>query len=88
MGRGILYRVDNEQFKAGVDYNLQRESGAGYFGELTLQESIPVNDGGGYIIEFEDNRRWGCYLRRRINRAVNGFQSRRVYHFTGNDLSA
>jgi len=87
MSKGVLLRVDNKEFKAGVEYRLQRESATDCWGELVLLESVPVDDGSGYIIELEDNRSRQCYLKKRVNRAVNGFPPRHVYYFTGKNPS-
>ena len=84
MSIGILYRFDDEQFKAGVNYKLYRESATNCWGELTLVEDRPVGDGGGFVIKLEDNRKSRCYLKRRVNRAVVGIPPRFVYHFVGN----
>ena len=84
MGIGRLYRSDDEQFKAGVNYRLQRDSATDCWGELILIEYRPIGDGGGYIIELEDNRKSNCYLQKRVNRAVSGIPPRYVYYFAGN----
>jgi len=80
---GKLYRSDNKQFVADVDYNLFDKSPTSLWEELTLSECRRVDDGGGYMLESEDRLRYQCYLRKRVNRAVSGLPPRCTYHFTG-----
>ena len=83
MAIGKLYRSDDEQFIANVNYQLQVASEAKWWGELTLIEYIRIADGDAYVIELEDNRKGRCYLKKRVNRAVSGIPPRYIYHFNG-----
>ncbi len=83
MGKGKLYRSDDEQLLGDIDYQLQDESKTSWWGELIFIDYVRIGDGGGYIIELEDNRRGRCYLKKRVNRAVSGVPPRYIYHFTG-----
>ena len=79
---GRLYRFDDEQFVADVNYQLYDKSSANLWGELTLSEYRWLDDGAGYVIELTDDCKRQCHLKRRVNRAVNGVPPRYVYHFT------
>ncbi len=83
MGTGKLYQSSSEQFLANVNYQFQHESPQRWWGELTLVEYMRINDGSGYILELEDNRKGKCTLKKRVNRAVTGVPPRYVYHFSG-----
>ncbi len=83
MSIGKLYMSNEEEFVANVNYRLQSESPTNWWGELTLIEYRRISDGGGYIIELEDKRKGKCYLKKRVNRAVEGLPPRYKYHFTG-----
>ncbi len=54
-----------------------------WWGELTLEDYIRLDDGDGFIIELEDKRRSQCRLTKRVNRAVSGIPPRWIYHITG-----
>lgn len=83
MGKGKLYSSNNEQFIADVDYQLQYETPANWWGELIPVNYMRISDGGGYIIELEDKRRGRCYLKKRVNRATSGVPPRYIFHFSG-----
>ena len=83
MATGKLYRSDDEQFVADINYQFQDMSPTSWWGELTFKEYKRVSDGGGYVIELEDERKGRCYLKKRVNRAVSGVPPRYIYHFTG-----
>ena len=83
MATGKLYRSDDEQFVADISYQFQDMSPTSWWGELTLVEYKRISDGGGYIIELEDERKGECYLKKRVNRAVSGVPPRYIYHFKG-----
>ena len=83
MGTGKLYQASNEQFLANVNYQFQHESPQRWWGELTLVEYMRINDGSGYILELEDNRKGRCTLKKRVNRAVTSLPPRYIYHFSG-----
>ena len=87
MGTGKLYRFSDDQFVANVDYQLfHHESATNWWGEISLIGSPLLSEGDRYIIELEDKRRSGCYLKKRVNRAVSGIPPRYVYHVTGFSL--
>ena len=83
MGKGKLYRSDDEQLLGDIDYQFQDTSETSWWGELIFIDYVRISDGGGYILELEDCRRGRCYLKKRVNRAVSGVPPRYVYHFTG-----
>ena len=83
MAIGKLYTSNDEQLVANIEYQFQDESPTGWWGELTLTEYKRINDGGGFLIELEDNRKGRCYLKKRVNRAVTGVPPRYIYRFNG-----
>ena len=84
MGTGKLYRFSDDQFIANVEYQLfHNEAATNWWGEISTIGSPPPSEGARYIIELEDKRRSGCYLKKRVNRAVSGVPPRYVYHVTG-----
>ena len=84
MGTGKLYRLSDEQFVANVDYQLfYHEAATNWWGEISLTDSTPLEEGDRYIIELEDKRRSKCSLKKRVNRAVSGVPPLYVYHVTG-----
>ncbi len=88
MRSGRLYRFDEEQFVANVDYRLLGERHRSLSGELIPLENGRVTDGGDYIVELEDNRKVKCNLRKNVNLGVIGLPPRFVYHFTGTTVVA
>ena len=72
MGIGKLYNANDEQFLVNVNYQFQHETKTSWWGELTLIDYMRLNDGSGYILELEDNRKGRCSLKKRVNRAVSG----------------
>lgn len=86
MGTGKLYHASDEEFLANVNYQFQHESPQQWWGELTLVEYVRVKDGGGYVLELEDNRRGRCALKKRVNRAVTSLPPRYIYRFSGTGL--
>ena len=84
MGTGKLYRFSDDQFIANVEYQLfHNEAATNWWGEISTIGSPPLSEDERYIIELEDKRRSGCYLKKRVNRAVSGVPPRYVYHVTG-----
>ena len=86
-GRGKLYRIGSEQFIDTVKYQLHEEVTAElarWWGDLTFTEYIDTREGDHYLIELEDGRKGGCYLKKLVNRPVSGVPARYVYRFTGN----
>jgi len=81
---GKLYRFSDDQFVANVDYQVfYHEAATNWWGEISLVGSPRLSEGDRYIIELEDKRRSGCYLKKRVNRAVSGIPACYVYHVTG-----
>ena len=84
MSRGKLYRFDDGQFVANIRYQLFRHPAAtNWWGELTLIDYVPLNEGDMFIIELEDKRKSRCHLKKMVNRAVRGIPPRYTYHVTG-----
>ena len=83
MSLGKLYRVSDNQLVTKIKYQFHDESPTNWWGELTLNDYLRINENDGYIIESEDMRRGKCHLRKRVNRAVSGVPPRYVYQFTG-----
>ena len=84
MGTGKLYRLSDNQFVAKVDYQLfHDEAATNWWGELSLTDYAPLDDGDRYIIALEDKRKSRCYLKKRVNRAVSGVPPCYIYHITG-----
>ena len=84
MSIGKLYRLNDGQFLANIKYQLFHHPAAtNWWGELTLIDYVPLDEGGRFIIEFEDKRKSKCYLKKIVNRAVSGIPPRYVYHVTG-----
>lgn len=83
MSAGKLYRLSDNQLVAEVNYQFQDESATSWWGELTLNDYVRINENDGYVIELEDMRKGHCRLRKRVNRAVSGVPPRYIYRFTG-----
>ena len=85
-GRGKLYRIGSEQFVDTINYQLHDDLAAEPFhwwGEFTLATSMNIRESDRYIIELEDGRKGGCYIKKLVNRVVRGVPPRYLYHFTG-----
>jgi hypothetical protein len=81
---GKLYRLDDGQFVASVNYKLLRHPAAtNWWGELVLIDNVRLNEGDTFIIELEDKRKSKCHLKKLVNRAVSGIPPRYTYHVTG-----
>ena len=84
MSIGKLYKLSDGEFIGYVNYRLfQHAEVASWWGELTLEDYVRLDDGDGFMIELEDKRRSQCRLTKRVNRAVSGIPPRWVYHITG-----
>ena len=84
MSIGKLYRLNDGQFLANIKYQVfYHPAATNWWGELTLIDYVPLDEGGRFIIEFEDKRKSKCYLKKIVNRAVSGIPPRYVYHVTG-----
>ena len=87
MGIGKLYRFIDGQFMASVNYQVFKHPAAtNWWGELTLIDYVRLDEGDRFTIEFEDNRKSNCHLKKMVNRAVSGLPPRYVYHVTGFSL--
>jgi len=87
-GKGKLYQANSEQFVATINYRVHEElTQEGnldrWWGELTFVDNIRLDDGEGYTIELEDQRKGSCSLRRRINKAVISLPPRYFHLFQG-----
>ena len=84
MSIGKLYRLNEGQFVANINYQLFHHAAAiNWWGELTLIDYVPISEGDMFLIELEDKRKSKCHLKKRVNRAVSGIPPRYVYHVTG-----
>jgi len=84
MSIGKLYKFSDGEFIGYVNYRLFQDAKAtNWWGELTLEDYVRLDDGGGFIVELKDKRRSQCRLTKRVNRAVSGIPPRWVYHITG-----
>ena len=86
MSIGKLYKLSDGEFIGCVNYRVLHEKETNWWGELTLEDYVHIDDGDGFIIELEDKRRNQCNLKRRVNRAVSGIPPLWVYHITGTSL--
>ncbi len=85
MAIGKLYNSHDGQFLAGVEYRFYDESPQNWWGELTLTEYRRLKDGDGFVIELADGRQGRCFLKKRVNKAVQGLLPLYCYHFKGNE---
>lgn len=83
MATGKLYRVSDNKLVAEVNYQLHDESATNWWGELILNDYVPINETESYIIKLDDERQGKCRLKKRVNRAVSGVPPRYMYHFIG-----
>ena len=84
MGIGKLYRLNDGQFVANINYKLfQHPAATNWWGELTLIHYAPLSEGDMFIVELEDKRKSKCHLKKMVNRAVSGIPARFIYHVTG-----
>ena len=84
MSKGKLYKLSDGEFIGYVNYRLfQHEEVTNWWGELTLEDYVRLDDSDRFIIELEDKCRSQCRLTKMVNRAVSGIPPRWVYHITG-----
>ena len=84
MSIGKLYKLSDGEFIGRVNYRLfQHGEVADWWGELTLEDYVLLDDSDGFILELEDQHRGRCNLKKIVNRAVSGIPPRWVYHITG-----
>jgi|TARA_B100000315_G_scaffold259638_1_gene316454 hypothetical protein len=81
---GKLYGSHDGKFLAEIKYRFFDESTDDWWGELTLTEYQRLNDGDGFMIELANGRRGKCFLKKKVNKAVQGFLPLYCYHFKGN----
>ncbi len=84
MATGHLYNSGSGNLITEVSYRLITNNENGWWGELTLSHNLPLKDGDSYLILFEDGRKGRCFLRKKVNRAVQGLSPLYCYVFTGN----
>ncbi len=80
---GKLYRLNDEQFVADINYRLLGDAPTNLWGELIPMEYVRIGDDGDYVLELDDSRKIKCNLKKRVNRAVIGIPPRYIYHFAG-----
>ena len=83
MSMGSLYKLSGSEFIGSVNYQILRDEETNWWGELTLEDYVRLDDGDGFILELKDKRRRQCRVTKRVNRAVSGIPPRWVYHITG-----
>lgn len=84
MGIGKLYRLNDDQFVANINYKLFHHPAAtNWWGELTPIDYVRLDEGDRFIIELEDKRKSKCHLKKRVNRAVSGIPPCYIYYVTG-----
>ena len=87
MDIGKLYRLNDGQSLANINYHVFHDPAAtNWWGELTLIDYVPLDEGDRFIMELENKRKSRCHLKKIINRAVSGIPPRYVYHVTGFSL--
>ena len=82
MATGKLYDYEG-QLLSEIDYKCFDES-ENWWGEFILEEFRRLKDGDGYIIVMEDGRKGRCFLKKKVNRAVQGLAPLFCYTFKGN----
>ena len=83
MSIGNLYKLSDSEFIGRVNYRLLGEEETNWWGELTLEDYVRLDDGDRFIIELEDKRMSQCRLTKLVNRVVRGIPPRWIYHITG-----
>jgi hypothetical protein len=82
---GKLYCPGDEK-AVDINYQLNGSSSVNWWGDFVLTEYRRLDDGGRYIIEFEDGRKGMCSIRKKVNKAVVGTPPLYHYHFRGSGL--
>ena len=83
MHQGRLYRSNQEQLVANVQYRLMSEAPSSLWGELVPMENGQISNGEDYIVELENKNKIKCNLRKNVNRGVIGIPPRFAYRFMG-----
>ena len=78
---GRLFRRNEEQFVANINYRLLDEAPTHLWGELVPIEHVKVSDGSDYIVELEDSSKIQCRLKKNDSLAVIGMPPRFRYRF-------
>ncbi len=84
MATGHLYNAVDGNMITQVNYRLIVDNDERWWGELVLSDYKRLKDGDSYLILLEDGRKGRCFLRKKINRAVQGLSPLYCYIFTGN----
>ncbi len=86
MATGHLYDANSGNLLVEVNYRLLANNDSGWWGELVLSDYKPLRDGDSYLILLEDGRKGRCFLRKKVNRAVQGLSPLYCYTFRGNGI--
>lgn len=84
MATGHLYNSNDGNLIVEVNYRLISDNENGWWGELTLADFKRIKEGDSYLILLEDGRKGRCFLKKKVNRAVQGLSPLYCYIFTGN----
>ncbi|MDD5604309.1 MAG: hypothetical protein WC231_08015 [Dehalococcoidales bacterium] len=84
MPTGHLYNANDGNLIVDVNYRLIVDRKDHWWGELTLNDFKRIKDGDSYLILLEDGRKGRCFLRKKVNRAVQGLSPLYCYQFNGN----
>lgn len=84
MPTGHLYNANDGNLIVDVNYRLIVDRPDNWWGELTLNDFKRIKDGDSYLILLEDGRKGRCFLRKKVNRAVQGLSPLYCYTFNGN----
>jgi len=84
MATGHLYNATDGNLIVEVNYRLIANNDNGWWGELTLSDYKRIKDGDSYLILLDDGRKGRCFLRKKVNRAVQGLSPLYCYIFNGN----
>lgn len=84
MPTGHLYNDKDGNLIVEVNYRLIVDRADHWWGELTLSDFKRIKDGDSYLILMEDGRKGRCFLKKKVNRAVQGLSPLYCYIFNGN----
>ncbi|MDD4230586.1 MAG: hypothetical protein PHU52_03480 [Dehalococcoidales bacterium] len=84
MPTGHLYNAKDGNLIVEVNYRLIVDRADHWWGELTLSDFKRIKDGDSYLILMEDGRKGRCFLKKKVNRAVQGLSPLYCYIFNGN----
>jgi hypothetical protein len=84
LSRGKLYHLNDYRLLTEVKYQIfEHPAASNWWGELVPVDFVDLKEGELFAIEFEDQRRSRCHLKKKVNHAVSGIPPRYVYHVTG-----